>query len=71
MTPLTRTTKLIPPTSGTAAERCYGMKKLPLPKGVVTMLANLSLLCESLDTTRWEPPGRWAHDPQIDGGCAS
>ena len=63
--------ELIPPTSGTAAERCYGMKKLPLPKGVVTMLANLSLLCESLDTTRWEPPGRWAHDPQIDGGCAS
>jgi hypothetical protein len=67
---------LLPAASGGEGERCLDerAKGAPrgqlLPPGVAPMLANLSLLCEVLDTSGWEPTSRWQYEPHGDGGCA-
>ena len=65
--------ELIPASPGAHAERCFESGKPPKvvkpPKGVTLMLANLSVLCEALDTSALEPRARWTHDPAVDGGC--
>ena len=33
------------------------------------VLANLSLVCEALETRGWEPQSRWKYDAAIDGGA--
>ena len=57
------------PAAGGGAAPARRRASVPLPKGVALRLANLSLLCEALETTGWEPPARWAHDQAVDGGC--
>ena len=59
----------IPPTPGAPSELCFTGATIAPPKGLSLMLANLSMLCEALETEEWEPQTRWARDHVVDGGC--
>ena len=64
--------RAVPPAALVEAERCWAAGRPRPPKGVKAYLADLSLLCEALDSTDWEPQKTWAADARLDGfvaGC--
>ena len=62
----------VPPAPVAEAERCRAAGRLRPPKGVRVRLADLSLLCETVDASGWAPKSTWAPSSRVDGypkGC--
>ena len=67
---------LVPAAAALEAASCRetggrGRAAAAMPKGLATMLANLSLVCESVERSSWGTPERWGFDDVIDGGGAA
>ena len=60
---------LVPAAPSAEGERCLAAGKAPAPPAdsLQLLLADVSLRCEVVDTSHWEPRAEWAPTEEIDG----
>ena len=60
----------VPATPGLEAERCFNVQRgqaLVTKSKLLPFLANASVVCEAVDTSRWRS-ARWKYNAKVHGG---